>query len=129
MSAERLSEPQAVAELLVEVLRVWVTRDEMKLTDAQIRERAANGALALITSFDVRHRDDRPGWRSIAAANAPDPRVNTESSEYGKRTVIAAFAVDSLGRLCRFDGDDPTPVILSPPPPVDAMATTVGEDS
>jgi len=59
-----------------------------------------------------------PVWRSVTAANAPDPRVNVNSKEYGKRTVLTVFAIDSLGRLCRVpaEADGGEAVILSTPP-------------
>lgn len=125
---ERISEPQAVKDLLVEVLKVWVTRDNIKLTDAQISERAANGALALTTAFDVRRRDARPRWVAIAASRAPDPRVSHHSSEYGKRQVSLTLLIDSDGQLWEMLGrDNPTPV--GGPPLVDAMAPAAGDES
>lgn len=58
-----------------------------------------------------------PVWRSVTAANAPDKRVDVNDPEYGKRTVLTVFAIDSLGRLCRVP-EDGEPVILSTPPRV-----------
>lgn len=106
---------QAVADLLVDVLRVWVTRDGMNLSEAQIRERAANGALALITAFDVRHRDERPRWTGVAMGAEPDPRIPTHSAEYGKRQVSVTLLVDSDGRLFEMVGREEL-VLLGRPP-------------
>ena len=59
----------------------------------------------------------QPIWRHVSAANAPDPRVPRDDPEYGKRTVLRVFAIDSLGRLIKVDPDSQS-VILAPPPVV-----------
>lgn len=64
-------------------------------------------------------RKKPPVWRAVAAGNVPDPRVPLDDPEYGKRTVLRLFAIDSLGRMIKVDpnGDG---VILATPPPVNA---------
>lgn len=118
------AKPQAVADLLVEVLRVWRTRDKMKLTDAQISERAANGALALISTFDVRHRDEGLRWTAVAMGEEPDPRIPYQSPDFGKRKVAVTLLVDSDGVLWEMVGRDEPTRIGRPPVPAN---TTKGE--
>lgn len=110
--------PEAIADLLVEVLRVWRTRDGKKLTDREIRERANNGALALFTTFDVRPRDAAPGWRSVALGKTRDPRVSDKSSAYG-REVSVALLIDEDGQLWEIIDRD-APVLIGRPPANDA---------
>jgi hypothetical protein len=127
-SPERISEPQAVAELLAEVLRVWRTRDGKRLTDAEIRERAANGAMALTSAFSVRHRDARRWAGVFPAGKVADPRVSHQSSEYGKRHVPLTLLLDDDGQLWEMVGRD-NPTFLGGPPLTEAIATPAGDES
>jgi hypothetical protein len=53
-SGSRPARPQDVVSLLVQILEVLRSRDGVPITDAQIEERARNGAMALCSEFDVR---------------------------------------------------------------------------
>lgn len=50
----RTARPEDVVRLLVQVIEVLRSRDGVPITDAQIEERARNGAMALCSEFDVR---------------------------------------------------------------------------
>ena len=57
----------------------------------------------------------RPKWAFVCVGNMPDPRVNPDNPEYGKRTVSVVFGIDSRGLLWRgIDGDAPE-MLRSPP--------------
>jgi hypothetical protein len=64
-----------------------------------------------------RSRKTKPVWQSVAAASAPDDRVNVANAEYGKRIMLLTLGVDSDGVLWR-DIHTDSPVMIGTPPTV-----------
>lgn len=56
-----------------------------------------------------------PRWSEVNPAHLPDPRVNEESSEFGKRFVPGFVGVDADGQLWELDWKYNAKLIGRPP--------------
>lgn len=54
-------------------------------------------------------------WVFAAAVTEPDPRINPENPEHGRRTVSVLYGIDSLGRLWREINTDASECLGRPP--------------
>lgn len=54
-------------------------------------------------------------WVHATLGDAPDPRVNPDNPEYGKRRVDRLVAIDSEGDAWDFVGDRPARRLPRPP--------------